>query len=529
MLSYFKNPFSQNLGKLLLYTLWPFLSFYAHNVTQLPSLLTLASLWGVMISILLVILIPFAIFKKNSFRQVTDIFAIALVIIFQFSLIKDLLADTAISYRIVWLMIFVASLILIYKLSKHKETSKVLTIMGAILILMPVGQILIYMAFPNSPVKSFSKISSKAIKKRSNVYYILLDGYGRTDLLKRLYSFDNSPFISALESIGFYIAKEARSNYPRTYLSLSSTLQMDHMLPEGKFNINQEKTWNPGRKPFYNVIQGDNRLVDFFKYNNYHYAHFENKLWDGSDCGQKVDTCINGNIEGMGNSISINETAANLLILTPFLGIISKFKNFKLNIKASKSGELDMTRSGLEKVNNFIDGFNFNSSSSLFLFAHMLTPHPPSRYNSECKYGNIGNEKMLTKWETKSYLQQLKCVNLDIKKLVNNIIEKDKSDPIIVIQSDHGPAIQNQMYKEYSKWTRDDFEERYFILNSLLLPEECRNQLYLKLSPINNFRIVISCLAGAKLELLQDDSYFAIYRDWPDYGKIELKKVEFDN
>lgn len=62
-----------------------------------------------------------------------------------------------------------------------------------------------------------------------DIYHIILDGYGRQDVLDKYYGFDNSNFIADLQNVGFFIANKGRSNYAQTYLSLSSTLNQQYI------------------------------------------------------------------------------------------------------------------------------------------------------------------------------------------------------------------------------------------------------------------------------------------------------------
>ena len=62
-----------------------------------------------------------------------------------------------------------------------------------------------------------------------DVYFFLLDSYGRADLLKQAYGFDNSEFVNELEQRGFFVAKCSQSNYVRTELSLGSSLNMQYL------------------------------------------------------------------------------------------------------------------------------------------------------------------------------------------------------------------------------------------------------------------------------------------------------------
>ena len=57
-----------------------------------------------------------------------------------------------------------------------------------------------------------------------DIYYIILDGYARSDVMKSRFGFDNSGFLSHLESRGFYVARQSTANYCQTPLSLSASL-----------------------------------------------------------------------------------------------------------------------------------------------------------------------------------------------------------------------------------------------------------------------------------------------------------------
>jgi hypothetical protein len=59
----------------------------------------------------------------------------------------------------------------------------------------------------SSARKSNNSQSGSTIAQTPDVYYIILDGYGRQDVLQREYGFDNSEFINALQSRAFYVAR----------------------------------------------------------------------------------------------------------------------------------------------------------------------------------------------------------------------------------------------------------------------------------------------------------------------------------
>jgi hypothetical protein len=62
-----------------------------------------------------------------------------------------------------------------------------------------------------------------------DIYYFILDAYGRADVLQEMFGYDNMPFLQSLEARGFYVAECAQSNYAQTMLSLTSSLNFDYL------------------------------------------------------------------------------------------------------------------------------------------------------------------------------------------------------------------------------------------------------------------------------------------------------------
>jgi hypothetical protein len=62
-----------------------------------------------------------------------------------------------------------------------------------------------------------------------DIYYIILDAYGRADVLQEMFGYDNVPFLQSLESRGFYVAECSQSNYGQTMLSLTSSLNFNYL------------------------------------------------------------------------------------------------------------------------------------------------------------------------------------------------------------------------------------------------------------------------------------------------------------
>ncbi|MCI0554173.1 MAG: hypothetical protein L0287_24755, partial [Anaerolineae bacterium] len=72
-------------------------------------------------------------------------------------------------------------------------------------------------------------VSGTASQTKPDIYYIVLDAYGGSEMLAKLHGFDNSEFISALEERGFVVPRASRSNYTRTIHSVGSTFNMQYL------------------------------------------------------------------------------------------------------------------------------------------------------------------------------------------------------------------------------------------------------------------------------------------------------------
>ena len=71
--------------------------------------------------------------------------------------------------------------------------------------------------------------ATNSTEMQPDVYYILLDGYDRQDLLLSDLNLDIEPFIEEIKSIGFVIPNCGQSNYIDTAYSMAATLNMNYV------------------------------------------------------------------------------------------------------------------------------------------------------------------------------------------------------------------------------------------------------------------------------------------------------------
>jgi hypothetical protein len=87
-------------------------------------------------------------------------------------------------------------------------------------------------------------------------------------------------------------------------------------------------------------------------------------------------------------------------------------------------------------------------------------------------------------------------MNTRILQAVQTILAESRTDPIIVIQSDHGALGVSA-------------EDRMKILNAYYLPGDASRLIYDTISPVNTFRLIRREYFGANLALLEDRSAYS--------------------
>jgi len=131
-----------------------------------------------------------------------------------------------------------------------------------------------------------------------------------------------------------------------------------------------------------------------------------------------------------------------------------------------------------------------------FVYAHILAPHPPHVFNPD---GSV-NLEARTGDDHIGLPIQLDYLNPQIIEIVRNIIERSDTDPIIILEGEHGP------YGLYGTSP----------LIAIYLPGDGRTQLYPTISLVNTFRVIFNAYFGTNFSLLEDHSYIEIIR-W-DYA-----------
>jgi hypothetical protein len=328
-----------------------------------------------------------------------------------------------------------------------------------------------------------------------DIYYIILDGYARADILENLYQYYNDEFLDYLTHKGFYIAERSRANYAQTYLSLASSLNLVYINDVAqKLGLESSNT-----KRLIGMIK-ENEVANFLKKRGYSIVAFSS--------GYSGTEIRNADFYYKPPLWSRSEFQ-NILFSGTLVEVLPERLLTRTSIShAMHRKRILYTLDNLSKVREM--------KPPVFVFAHVLAPHPPfvfGEHGDPIESGRNysladGSEFMSQGNESEyvvNYIRQLMFVNSRMKETIDDILSSSSEPPIIILQADHGPGSM----LDWEKPENTDFDERMSILNAFYLPSNGHVALYQEITPVNSFRVILNYYFGTDLELLDDRSYFS--------------------
>ena len=486
----------------------PFADFYLANVVEAPSIARLAKMlmqyFGLLIGLSL--LLRVILYKLVLWRIVVTI-CVVTVLFFSYAEIRSLVVgvlpgfpvrDLAIYF--VWLLLPVA--VGMYLIAGNTKSSGITMAMLAMLLVFSLVRIATKLEFSEKLEIAAAADVSSANVFSPNVYWIILDGYPGENILKSEFHFDNSDFYSALDERDFFVVPGSRSNHPSSIYSVANTLSMGYVLTD-KSSSGQAKDLASLRR----ITRGGSRVVGQFRKYGYKYVHFANGYDYMTLCDDQADKCVEGNK-------GFDELSITVLKRTPIIDY--------LMINTGKTEKIDTPSfdwGGVDDLNMMLSDI-FAVQSPYFVYAHIISPHPPIRFNADCSKRAFYPDLVSWKREVKGdFIEQLKCANQRITGVIDRIVDENP-DAIIILQADHGSAFSGQFKTDPARWTKQQFEERFSVLNALRLPEKCKSKIISGASLVNTFPVVFACVTGSDVNYIEDRYFISVYDDSPLFGKL---------
>lgn len=407
---------------------------------------------------------------------------------------------------------------------------RAINLAAVVLLLFPIsslGSYFLSRTDPGDPEGSLLGASLAQKARSPDIYYIVLDGYGRQDVLAELFNYDNSDFISALEDMGFSVVTDSWSNYGHTSLSLASTLNLDYV-------NDLASTLEPDSKdlrPLEELIE-NSAVREIFEGFGYQFVAFETGLpyttLEGADIYLAPDYSEDRQDFALLSGLELNEFEGMFLETTFVRVALDHYIRAQSDI-----GEF-LTGFPYKKHRNRVL-FTISSLSDFaeregefFVFAHIISPHPPFVFGA--KGEDVPNTRSFSFQDDgccardeyiQGYGNQAAFLSSLVELEMSEILARSEDPPIIVIQGDHGPAAYLAASKNDS-----NLRERFAILNAFHLPGDDATALNPGITSVNTFRLILREYFGMPLELIQDALYFSPGARPYDLELIEREELE---
>jgi len=476
----------------VVFALYPILALLAFNISQINGSAGIRALL-LSLSAAVVLLVLFRLVYRD-WRRAALVATILLILFYSYGQVYLAVKGVSIGgvylFRhrtLIPLWAIVASVLIWWvsrKLLNLPTVTSVFNTAGLFLLIVPVFQLISYpiqsrMASDNAKE---GVVPLKVGDAPPDIYYIILDGYGRSDVLKNEYGFDNSDFLNTLRDLGFYVADCSQSNYAQTQISLGSSLNFDYLDKLGTFISGSDDRGQLQVLIKQNAVR---KSLEAAGYKTVAFATgFSWTQWDNANYYLAPQSKVG----------ELNEFEG-LLLETTFARLI---QDYSLLGKQDSGSSLyrERTLFALDKL----DKLSYIKEPK-FVFVHLVIPHPPYVFGptgGPVAANEVGTTKSNN--EANHYRDQATYITSRMQEIVPKIIANSARPPIIIIQGDHGPTVASSP------------QSRMKNLSVYYLPG-VDAKLYPTITPVNSFRVIFNTYFGQKLPLLDDVSRYSAYTD----------------
>jgi len=481
-----------------LFAIFPVLFLFSSNIEQLyVEEITVPVLIMITAAFLLWILLRLVL--KDSIKSGL-IVSLVLALFFSYGHIYMLLTNNGtvnVSHELLLIPFAVSLFIGVSYFIKTQYTLQSVTTIVNVMAITLIGMSLLNIGMYYSEGNIFSEDSRQSednliigasAESFPDIYFIILDEYSDTEILKKVLGYDNQEFIDYLIERGFYIAPKFYSNYAITTTSVPSTLIMDYIhveqspFPDGTGRFDRQ------------YIQ---RLVD----NNEVMLNLKSK-------GYEIYNINSASVTDAKIAIADIHLCQDLAIVGSDLEILL-FRTTMLN-------PVHVQLFGADQRDRIL--CNFSELSKLaakteklkFVFVHINIPHKPYLFgpNGEPIEPETLELGQFAPFINERYIDQTIFANKKMKPIIEEIRDKN-SEAIIIIQSDHGMREGNDFYGQDNK---EFLEKRFGAFRAYYFPGKGQNLLFDETTAVNTFRVLFNLYFDDDYEILEDKIWGTVDR-----------------
>jgi hypothetical protein len=347
----------------------------------------------------------------------------------------------------------------------------------------------------NDRVGQSARAALPALPQKPDIYYIILDRYGGPGPLKRDFHFDNRPLLNWLRSKGFYVADRARTNYPKTSVSVASTLDM-------RF-IDLKAPSKPKDPSAIFIKLKRTRVARFLKGKGYRYIKL-GSWWPPTATDPVADKNLTFHRPASLNAYAARHglTSKERFLATEYLHRFWQYRQLREVIPKMKGPK--------------------------FVWAHILCPHEPwvidrnGDFTSQSTNarGYFRRSHGIHPIRKMNYLEQLMWSNTQLKNLATALLQgPENTRPVIAIEADEGPY-SGLVPSRVKGASIRKLKQKMYVLNAIYLPGVRKPPLYPNFTNVNTFRIIFNLYLGTKYSLLPDKSF--VFTDNSVYDFLDV-------
>jgi hypothetical protein len=426
-------------------------------------------------------------------------------------------------FLIVWFVLYLAGVFVILRTKKDMfQANQLANFISVTLILTTLLSLLEFRPQPKtSSDLSFDASKAEWVKKWHNsraigpdVYYIILDGYGRADKLEKYYGFNNKLFIERLKSKGFRVANKSTSNYSFTHESIASSLNMDYV---------HDKHYKAERSQMKKLIRY-NKVAQIFRSLGYKCVWVPSGFYI-TDQSPLADITINLGIKTQSQLSSLLIENSSIWFSAYWININWDFlrrEGIQRGVFYKRSTMMEWQRQIIESIKAIPEVAKIKEPT--FTFAHIICPHGPFVFNRDgslnerSKMADLGGFDNTNYWHlSEQFVDQLIYLNTLLEEMVTKILENSSERPIIIFQGDHGTA-----YNVGKQWinpehpSKELVKERMSIFFAYYEPDPVHDNFYDSITPVNFFRTIFNKYFGAEFSLLSDKNIWTFVQPMQD-------------
>lgn len=338
-------------------------------------------------------------------------------------------------------------------------------------------------------------------QRMPDIYLIIVDKYSGSDVLAAQYHFDNEPFIDFLRQRGFVMPLGARPNYVQTFLSLASMLNLEYLdrLP---YSLGVD---NPRWADAYPLVE-NNRLAAFLREHGYRFVFLPTAL-GVTRRNRYADLQVP-------DPRDIRPEFMTAWLLTTAAPIGQYFWCKLRGCPPARGRYVPETAAMFDWKFDVLARLT-DSTRPQFVFAHLTVPHEPYIYRSDCSHRHpywpsqdLGPEEPSVR---SAYIEQIRCVNAKLSRLVTRLQARSKVPPIILIQGDHGHGLLGRDLPPLSKVAEWQVTDRGSAFAAYAVPGMPDTTLRGAVTPVNALRATLRFVFGAESPPLENATFWSSY------------------